>query len=382
MKKVYWRPRNVSRVVLVLLAVLSVAGLAAVERFRVHARQPYYQEKIAASQLAKRAMDHLLLERRQLSIEIDPEADPLQSGLIGAPMSPVTSDPGVLSAKQTTINPNWAAVIVEMLREAGVQPGDTVAVGCSGSFPALNVSTYAAIETLNVRPVVIASAAASQWGANIPGFLWIDMERVLQRDGVFRIRSVAASIGGIQDRGLGMSEEGRGMLVAAVERNGLPVIHARTLAENVTQRMQIFREKASGKIGAYINLGGGTTSVGSSVGKRLFQPGLNLHPPAGASAVDSVMSEFIESGVPVIHLVQIERLAERYGLPIQPHAPEQVEVGKGPVYERDEYNRGLALGILVFLLAAIYVCLRTEAGTRLLATPFRSENPAENEPMI
>ena len=35
-----------------------------------------------------------------------------------------------------------------MLKEAGVQEGDVVAVGLSGSFPALNICTYAACDVL------------------------------------------------------------------------------------------------------------------------------------------------------------------------------------------------------------------------------------------
>jgi hypothetical protein len=42
-------------------------------------------------------------------------------------------------------------------KEANVQEGDVVAVGVSGSFPALNISTYAALESLGVRPLVIST---------------------------------------------------------------------------------------------------------------------------------------------------------------------------------------------------------------------------------
>ena len=131
---------------------------------------------------------------------------------------PVTSVLGHLSAKQTSTNPNFAAVLVEMLKEAGVQQGDVVAVGVSGSFPALNICTYAALESLGARPLVISSASASQWGANVPQLMWPDMEHLLLRQKrvdeegkelppVFSIKSIATSIGGNNDEGEGLTEE-------------------------------------------------------------------------------------------------------------------------------------------------------------------------------
>ena len=93
----------------------------------------------------------------------------------------MTSLPGHLGSKQTSINPNFAAVVVGMLKDAGVQEGDCVAVGCTGSFPAMNVAVYSALETLRARPIVICSAGSSQYGANTPDLLWIDMERLSAR---------------------------------------------------------------------------------------------------------------------------------------------------------------------------------------------------------
>src|SRR5262249_18075590 len=159
--------------VLALIAALSVAGLFAVERFQTRTMQPYYDAKLAAAQLALKGMELIREERDQLGNEkpaedIDMIVDPTDSGLIGLPMSPVTSDPGVLTAKQTSLNPNFAAVVVQWLRRAGVGKDDVVAVGVSGSFPALNICVYAALQTLGAKAVIVSSAAASQYGANLP----------------------------------------------------------------------------------------------------------------------------------------------------------------------------------------------------------------------
>ena len=135
MRKVYWRPRAVSRTALVLIAGYSLVGLILVEVYKVEAERPYIKEKLAATDLGLQAMDEIYYEREELGPEIDPTTDPTESGLIGLAMSPVTSVSGQLVAKQTSINPNFAAVIVDMLKRCDVNEGDVVAAGVSGSFP-------------------------------------------------------------------------------------------------------------------------------------------------------------------------------------------------------------------------------------------------------
>ena len=164
---------------------------------------------LAAARLAERGMDVIKRERQQRGHRIRRHFDPAASGLIGDSMTLVTSLPGNLRAKQTSVNPNFAAAVVQMLRQAGVKEGDCVAVGCSGSFPALNLAAYAALESMQVKPVVVASACASQFGANMPDMMWIDMERLLHERGLISFRSVAVSVGGSGDRGLGMSDAAR-----------------------------------------------------------------------------------------------------------------------------------------------------------------------------
>jgi poly-gamma-glutamate system protein len=365
MKRVYWRPHAISRLELVVLALAAVACLVAVERFPARERQPYYREKIAAARLALRAMETIKAERLRRDPGAITEADPAGSGLIGRVMSPVTTNHGYLQAKQTSANPNFAAVVVDLLRRAGLKEGDAVAIGFSGSFPAINLGVAAAVETLKLRPIAIASASGSQWGANDPDFLWIDMERVLAERQVFAGRSVAASRGGVEDRALGLTREGRKLLDAAIERNGVRAIKVRNYADSVAQRMAIYREAAGDTpIKAYVNVGGGTTSVGTRAGKALFRPGLNLTAPRGAPPVDSVMSRFAAEGVPVIHLVRIEDLAERYGLPLQPQTTPPV--GEGKVFFREAYRRGAAAASIGLLLAAMIGFIRLDWGVRLL----------------
>ncbi len=377
MKRVYWRPTRVSRAALVLIALVALVALLAVEKLPVQRKQPWYSEKIAAARLAEEALRVIKAERLRRGLRIDPAVDPARTGLLGPPFSPVTSNTGYLAAKRTSVNPNFAAVIVHLLKEAGVQPGDAVAVGVSGSFPALNIATYAALQVLGTKPLVITSTAASEWGANFAEFMWPDMERALLDRDVFEFRSAAASRGGIEDRGRGMSEEGRRLLDRAIERNALIRIDPSSLADAVERRMELYDELAGTRpIKAYVNVGGGTASVGTHVGKKLFEPGVHVDTPRGVQAIaDSVMLRFLERDVPVVHLSGVSRLAREHGLPLEPAT--MPRVGVGTVYMRAEYNRWLAGGGLLAIFGAMLAFIRMDVGQRLLR---RRERPGGRQP--
>jgi poly-gamma-glutamate system protein len=382
MKKIYWRPHRISNTALFLIAALSIAGFVAVEFLKVKTKQRFFNEKMVAARLTRNAMEVIKQERLKRGIPIDPEVDPTQSGLIGLAMSPVTSDTGFIQAKQCSINPNWAAVIVHLLKLAGCKEGDMVAVGPSGSFPVINIAAYSAIQTLKLRPIIISSAAASQFGANIPDLLWIDMERILYERHFFHFRSVAASRGGIDDRGFGMPKEARKLLDDAIVKDGLQLIDVRTSAEGTDRRMQIYAEQAGGQpIKAYINIGGGTASVGSVVNKKLFKPGLNRTAPRGATSSESVLSRFANEGVPVIHMVYVSELAQRYGLPLQPQT--MPRIGEGKVFYKQEYNIYLAIAVLVMIVLAMIAFIRMDLGFRILRAAKRGSPPsAHPEQMV
>lgn len=379
MKELYWRPRTLSRPALVLMAAFSLAGFAAVESYRPVRPHPHYDEMRRAAEQAAQAMEAIAQVRAEKGL-INLSNDPAGSGLIGLAMSPVTSAPGSLPAKQTTINPNFAAVVVRILREAGVKPGDTVAAGFSGSFPALNICVLAAIETMRLHPIVISSASASRYGANDPDWLWIDMEGFLHERGILKHRSTAVSLGGLHDTGEGLSEEGVRELKRGIERSDLPFLAVDSAEESIAQRMALYRAKAGeAPIAAYINIGGGAVSVGGPASKHDFKAGLNLKPPPGELA-DSVMARFIEQGVPVIHLVRINHLADLYGLPHQPQS--LPPPGSGGVYYRQGPSRVLAGGVLALIAVGLYLLVHSRIAGRLLRSDSPSGQDLYEEPMV
>jgi poly-gamma-glutamate system protein len=380
MKKVYWRPPGMSRTALVLVAVLSIAAFVAVETYPVVVKQSRYADKLRAARLALKSMEAIKAEKLRLGHPLS-EADPGQTGMIGESITPVTSNTGFLDAKRTSTNPNFAAVVLHLLDQAGVGEGDRVAVGVSGSFPGLNVATYAAIAVLKARPIIVASSSSSEWGANHVDYLWVDMERTLRTQSVIPFKVEAASYGGIDDLGVGITKEGRAMIDAAIARNAIKQLSPTSLADAIEQRMAIYDEiTGDDPIKAYVNVGGGSASVGTHVGKKQFKPGLNVSAPPDAKVADSVMLRFAKRDVPVIHISRVKLLAERYGLPYGPQVA--VAVGQGRVFVKNEYNKGLAFGGLVLVLGAMLAFLRWDFGMRVLRGRRARADSKIPEPMV
>jgi len=76
MKRMYWRPRRVSRVTLALVAAASMAGYVAVEQFPQRVRESNHAEKLEAARKAEAAFKAIREERIRRKLEIDLEADP------------------------------------------------------------------------------------------------------------------------------------------------------------------------------------------------------------------------------------------------------------------------------------------------------------------
>lgn len=381
MKKLYWRPREVSRILLMLMAITSIIGFGLVENLRQKQEQPYSKEKLSAARLTEKAFKIVKAERRRQGIRLNTEFDPAKSGMIGPYISSVTTVPGTLVSKQTSANPNFSAVFIHYFKSLKLKDGDLVAIGYSGSFPALNIALLAAAKTMKLQVVAISSVGASGFGANMPSLLWIDMENLLVEKGLWEYRSIAASMGGIGDRGQGIRKKGRDTIRAGIARNNIPFIDTQDFIKGIDLRMQIYAKEAGDlNYKAYVNVGGGTLSVGTSVGKALYHPGLNHRPPPGALQQDSVMTRFMKQGVPVIHLVKIGKIATRFGLPLHPTV--MPKPGEGKIFVREEYNVLLVLVFLVGILGTLFVFIRTEWGQRIIVSGGTGKGEKPPEPAV
>ena len=347
------------RWILLGLALLALLLQTVMELSRKPVKQRDYELKLAAARKAHEAFATVRRHRLMEGAELDLVNDPAGTGLIGPEFSRITNAQGVLESKLTTLNPNWAGVIVDYLRQAGVRPGDPVAVALSGSFPGMNICVYAALETMEAAPVVVTSVGASMWGANDPEFTWLDMERLFAEEKIFHISSDASSYGGGNDMGQGLSPEGRDLIGAAIERNGVRELSSANIEDAIVQRMAFYEEAGRGRrYKAYINVGGGVASLGSSRNRILLEEGLSRDLGFRNFPRKGVMVLMSEKGVPVIHLLGMQGLARDVGLPVAPDF--LPEPGEGLPYVRQSYRLELAIPFLVLYCATLVLVLAPE----------------------
>jgi poly-gamma-glutamate system protein len=276
-------------------------------------------EMIEASRLMARAEDALRNCRALKGVAIDPGTDPNRTGLVGLETSPTTTSLGNLEAKRTTANPNFAGLLVDLFEQAGLKKNDAVAVGASGSFPALIIATLTAARVAGLRPLMISSLGASDWGANNADFNWLDMEGCLQGAGLLDVASIAVAVGGAEDIGRDMSPEGREALKTRILESGIPFLDEPDLETNVATRLLIYEKAAAGRpIRAFVNIGGSWANIGTNAEILKLRPGLSRQafvPPPGERGVLQAMAA---KGIPIIHLLNVRGLCERYGLPWDP----------------------------------------------------------------
>jgi poly-gamma-glutamate system protein len=326
---------------LVALSILAlICFLVAINSKTINI-SPTYNDKVEAAELMKKSMNVLKEFRMENSVFVDIENDPNETGLIGSPFSLITTDEGDLDAKLTTLDPNFSAAMVDLMYQINLSNGDTVALLMTGSMPGANMAILNACEALGVHPVAITSIGASQWGANHIDFTWLDMESILYENKLIPARSIAASIGGRNDMGRLLSPAGRKLIMENIESHKLPLIHRNRLAENIQDRMDIFKSiQPISQYNAVINVGGGVASLGTSFNLKLLPPGVvnradltNIVRPGG---IEGVMAKFVKANVPALHILNIRPLIRQFNMPFAPIPIP--EIGSGSLYAEERYN--------------------------------------------
>ena len=254
----------------------------------------------------------LVSELEFLGMEIDLELDPNRTGLIGEEFTLLTTTVGVLSSKRTSTNPAFAALLVRWLSQLDLEVGTHVLITLSGSFPALGIAAIIACEELGIIPVLISSVGASMYGANRQDFAWLDIESVLEQNGIIHHTSACVTLGGEGDIGLSYPEGGREAALAAIERYDVPaIIEADAQAQWQAKLTYI----QSAGVCALINIGGNQLSIGPD--GYLLAPGI-VDKTDLTSNRFGLIGWFAEKNLPVIHLLSIRELAFQCGLPQDP----------------------------------------------------------------
>lgn len=336
---------------LVFLSLLALVCLFISLQNRSIEISPLYDSKIKAANLMKQCLQSLKKSRLENSIFIDIENDPNETGIVGVPYSLITTDEGDLDAKLTTLDPNFSAVIVDLLFTAGLEKNDTIAVMLTGSMPGANIALLSACQVMGIHPIIISSIGASQWGANQVDFTWLDMEDILIQNKLINSRSVASSIGGRNDMGRLLSPLGRDLIIENIKNYDLPLIRENRLADNIKKRTDIYNEyHPIDKYDGVVNIGGGVASLGTSFNYRLIPPGIvnrsDIVDIDNSSGIEGAFSYFLKRNITGLHILNIKSIIENYNLPFAPIP--HPKIGEGVLYAKERYN--LTIVFLCFLI--------------------------------
>jgi poly-gamma-glutamate system protein len=268
-----------------------------------------------AVQTAIRGREVLAAARQAEGLPVN-SGDTFQTGLIGVAESPITTDLGTLPSARTSTDPVFAAAVVQMLFDAGVHPGDVVAVGMTGSYPAFNMDALIGIEAVGARPVAIGSVGSTEYGANEPTFTWLDMEQALFDAGIIHERSIAVTGGGT------LAGTGAARRLQIANRSGLPTLPVLPLGHDIRYRLDLYQQAAAevgGHIAAFVNIGGASANVGSSSAESIITPGFSQPQWSQYQAAHlGIVGRMALERVPIIAMINMKVLSKTFGIPYDP----------------------------------------------------------------
>ncbi len=336
---------------LVFVLVIASIGLYLGEKTKVQRKYRAFDQQIEAAQIMKASLEEIKTYRLSCDVLINKELDPNETGIIGEEFTDLTTSLGDLVAKRTSTNPAFAALMVRYFTEAGLKRGDVVAIGASGSFPALILATLSASKAMELTPLLIYSLGSSMYGANIPEFTFLRMLEILNKKALLPYKPIAISLGGGNDKAEGLFyESSKETFLKLAKSAGIPLIYEKTLTENVQKRVQLYEETAHGlPIACFVNIGGATPNLGNTTAALTIPNGLVRQVPT--SPVDSeqgLLFKYANRGIPVIHLLNIKNLAVKNGLPLDPVPLPRI--GESKVYYIVTYNKFIIIIVLVVVV--------------------------------
>jgi poly-gamma-glutamate system protein len=315
-------PRVQGRLKPVWLAVgaaVSIALWLAIEQALQSPIHPQFAEMLMAARSMQAASRVLWMEKETRGLTPSAQTDPNRTGMIGQEYTSITTTIGELPAKRTATNPDFAAVLVRQIASLKLARGTPVVIVVSGSFVGGDVAAITATETLGLRPIVMASLSASMWGANEPGFNLIDMLAALREHNVIRTRAIAAVLGGGGAIGNSMDADGVAALRRSAARDGVPIVEVRPVAALIDALLgRINAAAGDTRPGLVINAGGALIGLGSCRESYEWPPGLTRRAPTCSDGSPGLAMRLAADGLPVLHIINMRRLALEWGLPFDP----------------------------------------------------------------
>lgn len=350
------RRRWVLPLILTLTFFVAILGFALTLLLGFSNEREYAEMQVNAAVRMKNAEGYIKENMLREGIAIEME-DLNKTGLLGPEFTELTSTPGNPDAKRTTLVPDFAAAMVRYFHDAGLNEGDTVAIGTSGSFPGLLIAVLCGATEMGLNSRVIASVGSSMHGATRPEYNIFDILDDLKEGGFADFEILAVSPGGANDRGGGVMEgilwfDTDELSFELCRETGYPVIDIEDLGENIKHRMELY-----GDVDMFVNVGGASVNNGSSSYTLDFPQGLVLDPPAIPDVpTRGLIYEYAALGKPVLNLLNVRLLAEENGITFDPIP--LPEPGTSRVVTEFGYNKvviSVTLVLIVGLLVLYWV---------------------------
>ena len=316
-----------------------------------------------AVSLAQKWFDIVEEEKQKRNIISDAHSLVENNYLIGDEWSDITTTLGSLESKETSTNPDFAALVVRLLNEAEISKGDTVGVALSGSFPALSISVLAAIQTMELDAIIMSSLGASTYGANQPDATWIDIEKWLRLHGNLQYSSSVITMGAGQDHGNGLTEEGKALLKTAAVRNHRDLYIPSDIIESIEYKTQLFQEN---NISILINIGGNMSSMGACSHSLNIPNGLHFSTNTCNDNDKGIIARLNENDIPFIQFLNIKELASRYGIEVSPG----IHYSKSTnLYSEVKSNKYLTTLFFFLGLITLYIFLKDPVFSKTIHQP-------------
>ena len=99
-----------------------------------------------------------------------------------------------------------------------------------------------------------------------------------------------------------------------MKRAGIRAVEAGSLEEAIAQRVEIFKEGTGQLPAALVNVGGSHVFLGAKGHRAPLRQGLNHGYRSRIAAVSGLAALFLSSNRPVIHFINIRKMATEYGI--------------------------------------------------------------------
>jgi len=333
---------------LVVLAGLSLL-LLIFSRLSEHSvARPEREKMLMAARQMVKADEALRAFRLKNGFKIKRSMDPLNSGFIGTEFSPITTTLGELKAKQTSTNPDFAALFFHWFHQLNIKRNGNVVIHVSGSFPSLTIAAIIASETYGLCPFIFSSGGASSFGANIPTLTYWDIEDILIKRGIIHHRTQYATPGGQNDNGSSFWEGGMKAIKKAALKNGLRLHIPKTLHAAIYNKLLLIKTY---RPQLFINIGGNQAAMGNYPCSLQIPVGIIRQPLNCRKGGSGLIYQINKLGIPVIHLLQIREIALANGLSLSPTSRQPL--GQAALYFTQESSR--LLNAALFLILSFFI---------------------------